>query len=54
MGSTLGITQDKLQEILIQARDKGNGNDDLNASDLVDEIRDNLLSASVFNMKETS
>ena len=53
MGATLGITQEKLQEILLLARDKGNEDGDLPASDLVAEIKDNLLSASVINMKET-
>lgn len=53
MGVTLGITQEKLQEILLLARDKGNNKGDLPVSHLVDEIKDNLLSASVSNLKET-
>ena len=53
MGATLGITQEKLQEILLLARDKGNEDGNLPASDLVAEIKHNLLSASVINLKET-
>ena len=53
VGATLGITQEKLQEILLLARDKGNKDGDLPASHLVDEIKDKLLSASVINLKET-
>ncbi len=53
MGATLGITQEKLQEVLLLARDKGNKHGDLTASNLVEEIRDNLLSASVINLKDT-
>ncbi|WP_165998222.1 hypothetical protein [Bacillus sp. Cs-700] len=53
MGATLGITQEKLQEVLLLAKEKGNKHGDLPASHLVEEIKDNLLSASVINLKDT-
>ncbi|WP_273851260.1 hypothetical protein [Guptibacillus spartinae] len=53
MGAPLSITQEKLQEVLLLARDKGNLDGDLSASLLVEEIKDNLLSSSMVNLKET-
>ncbi len=53
VGAPLSITQEKLQEVLLLARDKGNLDGDLSASLLVEEIKDNLLSSSMVNLKET-
>ncbi|WP_226655119.1 hypothetical protein [Pseudalkalibacillus hwajinpoensis] len=53
MEAPLSITQEKLQEVLLLAREKGNQDGELSVSHLVEEIKDNLLSSSMINLKET-
>ena len=52
MEAVLIITQEKIQEILMQARERGNRDCNVSTTELVDEIKQNILLGASLDFQE--